>query len=520
VDHPASADSAAERVRHFLQLFAENITSVSAGGSTDDSASDLSPHFLANLKRSHSVPRIHQLLALSHRFHLTLGGAFKIFGFDLDRLQELNHHLNHERTRFVESYSFDRDRPVDVPAGLGAIGTLQRTAFLAELVSSWQEAIPIRSLAGPNWQRRATVYARIGTRDRTGLPKVPPGSLVAIEPVSLEERLAPNPEWVYFLQHGNAYLACACAVQDGRLFLITKNGNYAGQHDFLYPQEIRVVGRISSFSLGLPIRMTETAASVPQGKRAPLILPWEHNSLQTLLNAERTRLGVTEAQVRRASGYLRSAFGISLSPRTLRRYEHQRHTLPNTGVLLAMTIVNSLRFTDVLKAANLPFDDMQSYSLEALLKAKASEELPRLPNRAISPTPADLWQLLLRDRHEWPTLLSMAFPNPRRLEYQVLRIRQSSIFKGLDSLIRPGSIVLLDESTKLPNTHPHRRLQDWERPVYALQHKTHVLCGYLDYDGTHVSLVPHSQSGSIPRLTFLKHQVQLLGAVIGVASPL
>jgi hypothetical protein len=518
VNYPTSAHSAAEILRHLFHLFPQSPGFALAGRSEEESR--LRPDLLTNLLRSNSVPRPRHLLALSHRFHLTIGAAFRIFGFDLDRLQELDRHLNEERTRFVESYPFDRDRLVDIPEGLGPVNMFQRTAFLFELVPSWQEAIPIRSLAERNWQRQATVYARIGTKDGIGLPRVPPGSIVAITPLSAEERLAPDPDSVYFLQHGNGYLACACAVQDGRLFLITRNGNYAGRHDFQYPQEIRVVGRVSAFCVGLPIGATQPPIPVRHGEPAPLIFPWEHHSLHTLINAERTRLGVTEVQVRRASEYLQSAFGISISPRTLRRYEHQGRTHPNTGALLGMTLLNSLRFTDVLKSANLRPNDTENYSLETLLQANTREELPAFANRALPPTPIDRWQLLLKEWREWPALLSVMFPHPGKLGYRVLRIHQSSIFKGLDSLIRPDSIVLLDESTKLPNTQNHRSLQDWERPVYALQHNTHILCGYLDNDGTQVSLVPHSQAGSIPRISFLKHQVQMLGAIIGVASPL
>lgn len=519
MDHPTSARSAAEILQHLFHLSPQRVAPVFEGRYAEDPKSTLSPHLLANLRRSNSVPRPRHLLALSRRFHLTLGGAFKIFGFDLDRLRALDHRLNGERTRFVESYSFDRDRLVDIPASLGAPEMFQRTAFLAGLVSSWQEAVPIRSVTGRSWRHRDTVYARIGTGDGIGLPRVPPGSIVAIEPVSPEERSVPNPESVYFLQHGNAYLACACAVQDGRLFLITRNGSYFGRHDFLYPQEIRVVGRISGFSVGLPVSVGQPTV-VLQGQPAPLILPWEHKSLHALIKAERARLGITEAQVRRASEYLRSAFGVSISTRTLRRYEHLTRTLPNTGALLGMTLLNSLRFTDVLKSADLRLHDTLSYSLDTLLKANTPEEVPALPNRAPSPIPTDRWQLLLKEWREWPTLLSMTFPNPGKLEYQILRIHQSSIFKGLDPLIRPDSVVLLDESVKLPYTQNHRQLQDWQRPIYALQHNTQILCGYLDNDGTHVSLVPHPQASSSPRISFLKHQVQLLGEVIGVASPL
>jgi len=57
----------------------------------------------------------------------------------------------------VESYIFDRDRVIDIPADLGPLSAFQRTAFLSELVPNWDEAIPTRSVAGRNWQYQAMV---------------------------------------------------------------------------------------------------------------------------------------------------------------------------------------------------------------------------------------------------------------------------------------------------------------------------------------------------------------------------
>jgi len=69
--------------------------------------------------------------------------------------------------------------------------------------------------------------------------------------------------------------------------------------------------------------------------------------------------------------------------------------IPTTGVLLGMTLLNSLRFRDVLMAANLRPHDTQNYSLDTLLKANTHEELPALPARAPAPTPIDRWHLFL-----------------------------------------------------------------------------------------------------------------------------
>jgi hypothetical protein len=154
---------------------------------------DLSPNLLMNLRQSGSAPSPRQLHALKLRLSMTTGGVFKLFRYSLDRMREVEFLLNGERTWFVESYPFYRDRPVDLPGVLGEFSSFQHTAFLSELVVSWQQGVPIRALHGRHWQRDGFLYAQLGSSDALALPRIPPGSCVAILPIGEKERRNPAP---------------------------------------------------------------------------------------------------------------------------------------------------------------------------------------------------------------------------------------------------------------------------------------------------------------------------------------
>lgn len=483
------------------------------------SADDLSPNLLMNLRQFGSVPSPRQLYALKLRLSMTTGGVFKLFGYSLDSMRKVEFLLNGGRTGFVESYPFNRDRAVDLPGTLGEYGSFQRSAFLSELVVNWQQGVPIRSLHGAHWQKKGFLYAQLGTSDTLALPRIPPGSYIAIRPIGEKERQNPDPERVYFLQHGSGYLCCGCAVRQGALLLLAQNHTYAGPHEFLYPGQIRIVGRVVFFAVRLPF--TKSTDDLPKRahKPAPLIFPWEHTSLADLISAERLRFGITEAQLEKANEILELQLGTGVSARTLRRYEHEGERVPRTGVLLGLALVHSLRFTDVLRILNLWTDESRDYSLAALMSAGTNAELPLNFQLAKSPEPVALWQPFLDEWGEWPTLLSMAIPDLERWSHRILRINQSAWFKGLDPFIAPHSVVVLDEQDVLPPSHTERHQHNWERPLYAVRHEERTLCGYLEADATHFILVPHPLAATVARIAFRRTQTQILGRVVGVVSP-
>jgi hypothetical protein len=479
----------------------------------------LSPNLLMNLRQHGSIPSPRQLHALRLSLSMTIGGVFKLFGYSLDSMRKVEYLLNGERTRLVESYPFNRDRAVDLPGTLGEYGSFQRNAFLSELVVGWQQGVPIRALHGPHWQKNGFLYAQLGTSDTLALPRIPPSSYIAIRPIGEKERQNPAPERIYFLQHGSGYYCCGCAVRQGRLILLAQDHTYTGFHEFLYPGEIRIVGRVVFFAVHLPFAKSTDDLPKRAHKPAPLIFPWEHTSLADLISTERLRFGITEAQLEKANEILESQLGTGVSARTLRRYEHEGKRVPRIAALLGLALIHSLRFTDVLRILNLWTDESSAYSLAMLMSARTNAELPLSFQLAKSPEPVALWQPFLDEWGEWPTLLSMAIPNLERWGHRILRINQSAWFKGLDPFIAPHSVMVLDEQDVLPPAHTERHQQSWERPLYAVRHEERILCGYLEADATHFILVPHPLAATVARIALRRTQARILGRVAGVASP-
>jgi hypothetical protein len=475
---------------------------------------------LSNIRQFGTTPTPRQLQALKLRLSLTIGGVFRLFGYKLDSMRNIEALLNADRTRFVESYPFHRDRPVDLPGTLGHDRAFQDTAFLSDLVVRWQKQIPIRAIRGQHWQKNGFLYAQLGASDTLAMPRIPPGSHIAIRPIGEQERQNPDPMRMYFLQHGRGYHCCGCAVRQRRLWLITEDHNYAGPHEFFYPGEARIVGRVTSFGVRLPLARSSFALPWRTYRPAPLILPWEHRSLPELISAERQRFGIMEAHLGRAREIFESHLGASVSARTLRRYEQDKKRTPRTAVLICLALIHSLRLTDVLRILNLWTDESQHYSLNALMSATRFDDLPTSFPPAEVPDPVTRWQPLIDEWGEWPTLLSMAMPNLGEYGHRAIRINQSARFKGIDPLLAPHSVVILDEFDVSPPLHTESQKPHWDRAMYALRHEDRTFCGYLESHEANLVLLPHPAASGTPRMIFRRNRIQILGKLVAVVSPL
>lgn len=246
-------------------------------------------NLLSNLFRTKDHPTLHSVLEVADIFSLTLDGAHRLFGYELERIREYDSRLNAGRTHIIESYPFERDLLVDLPSQFGSDEVFGRNATLHDLVSDWQANIPIRVLEDSGWQRPGAFYVRVGTEDSLGA-SLPPGSVALVLPVDEAERLRPNPRTIYLLQFGNGYRCSRCVVTRGKLLLLVSRRRYNGPQEFAYPQSVRIAGRIKMFALGLPVPdypLLHTLPSLQQS--APLILPWEHSSMDRLFAAKHRR---------------------------------------------------------------------------------------------------------------------------------------------------------------------------------------------------------------------------------------
>ena len=160
------------------------------------------------------------------------------------------------------------------------------------------------------------------------------------------------------------------------------------------------------------------------------------------------------------------------------------------------------------------------FSLGAGMKAATFDDLPVGFAPAQAPDPITRWQPLLDEWGEWPTLLSIAMPDLGQWGHRMLRINQSAWFKGLDPLIAPHSVVVLDELKVTPPSRAENYRHDWYRPIFAVRHEGKTFCGYVEGHETNLVLLPHPSAFSTPRLVFRRRQAEILGQIVAVASPL
>lgn len=517
VYEPVSAHRKADMLSHLMLLARSRLQATGLSGHRVRDT--LNPDLIANIRRFGYTPSPRQLHEISQQLSLTIGGAFKLFGYSLEGVRNLDFVLNGTRTRLIDTFPFYSDRPVDLPAVLGDQSTFRETMFLADIVRSWRRGVPIRSIRGPNWRRQRLLHAQLGTTDGMALPAIPPGSIIAIAEIAQNERRKPDPNRYYFLQHHTGYCCCRCIVDQRRLLLITDGQKVDTSQEFLYPGQVRIIGRVISFATRLPVPEPQLLAYRMLQSKAPLVLPWEHPSLGSLLSSEKRRFGFTEAHLNEIGDVLEEQLGLRVSSRTLRRHERGAASTPRASVLLALAAVHSLRLSDVLKLLNLWRPEVHQHSLASLMGVKSLNELPSSFDPPSAPEPESQWQELLEQWREWPTLLSMTFPHLADRRHRLLRLNPSKRFPGLSPMIRPGSFAFIEEEDKSPPRNGPTGQDVWNRPIYAVRFQGEILWGYLEGSDTHLALQAHPSAG-VPRLHSPRSRVQILGRVIAIASPL
>jgi hypothetical protein len=352
------------------------------------------------------------------------------------------------------------------------------------------------------------------------LPRIPPGSIIAVKEIGENERRNPDPGRHYFLQQHAGYICSRCVVEKGRLLLITRGQKISTRQEFEYPGEARIVGQVVSFACKLPApALGPLASDLTWSRETPLLLPWEHASFSSLLTAEKLRFGITEAHLTRLAPILKEQLGFALSSRTLRRYDRNENTSPRTAVLLAIAAVLSLRPSDVFRVLKMWSPTVQQLSLTTLLDVERAVDLPLPFDAPPRPEPFNQWNELLEQWGEWPSLVSMTFPRLGTGQEHFLRLSQTRQFGGLHPIIGDGSIVDIDDQDVQPPKNGRNEQEGWNRPIYALRHRGGILFGYLESDETHLALQPHPLAG-VPRILFSRAGVQILGRVTAIASPL
>lgn len=300
---------------------------------------------LSNLPRTNEHPTLRTLLEIAEIYSLTLEGAHRLFGYSLKEIREYDLHLNGGRTHIFESYPFERDLVIDLPARLAPTESFTVDAFLRNLVLEWQTDVPLRALEEEGWEQPGTYYVHVGTEDSFG-SSIPPGALALVEPIGETEKALPNPRNIYLLQFANGYRCSHCVVTGDKLRLFSTRRMYLGREEFAYPGSVRLAGRIRMFALSLPLPEYPVPLSLPSGTRgADLILPWEHGTRDRLFLTKHRRFKKSIEEEVSAQEFLSERLHAKLSGRSERRYRRPTSSDPHVNALIHLALAHVARYT-------------------------------------------------------------------------------------------------------------------------------------------------------------------------------
>lgn len=475
-------------------------------------------HLISNLNRISEHPTLTLVLQISELLSLTVEGAHRMFGYNLGSMREYDMRLNGGRTHIVESYIFERDRIVDVPSEFAAAEAFRSDATLGDLIRRWQYDVPVRSLRGRGWSRPGAFYIHVGTKDSAGT-SLPAGSLALVEPIGREEESRPNPRAIYLLQFGDGYRCSHCVVTRGKLQLISRARTHRNL-EFLYGHTVRIVGRIRMFALALPQPEYELDGNlVPYRGTAALLLPWEHSSRAQLLATKYKRFRRTHEEEAAVREFLEQQLQTQMSARTERRYRNNDTSEPHVSGLMHLTIAHFARYSDSLRISGATVTDKGRFSLEAARNANYLADLYDLQHRQVSaPGPPEVWDARRLEFVEWPSLLSLKFPQLRRWDDRVIRVAEGISMQGLEPPIAPGSWLLLERLATAPDTHSDATKRGWSRPFYVFRRGLKMFYGYLQRDGNCYTLLTHPSEAN-SRVTFRHDELHALSRVCGIAVP-
>jgi hypothetical protein len=515
---PVSRNEIVEKIEHLSALHRQSQPTNASEARAQDRREAATRTLLANIPRTKHHPTLKTLLEVANNFSLTVEGAHRLFGYNLASIRTFDLMLNGGRTHIIDSYGFERDVLIDLPVRLASEEMFSSNRMLQDLVIEWQRDVPFRVIDRDPWHQPGTFYVHIGTEDSLG-SSLPPGSIAIVEPIDAAEISKPSPRSIYLLQFSHGYRCGYCVVSQGRLHFISSDRTTSKAQGFPYPSTVRIAGRIKAFTLSLPSPEYPNLQSLPsQGRGAGLILPWEHRTRDRLFDTGHRRFERSKEQEKAIRAFLEQELQTRFSERTERRYRQPSSSQPHVDALISMTLANMARYRDSLLTSGVVLSDTKRYSLQALLKAQQPDDLLQVRPSADFPSPSEIWRQRRNEFIEWPSLLSLKFPQIQLWQDRILRLSEATSLQGLDPPLSSGSWVLLEKLPAMPDTHADLKKTGWSRPIYVLQRGLQAICGYLDRDENRYVLLSSHQEGQ-NGIFFGRDELTSLSRVAGVAVP-
>jgi len=306
-------------------------------------------------------PSIYQLAALSRITNYRLCDWLAVFGFWLDDIPRLQLLLRPKRTVLLDSSIYDENAWIPW--------------FVEKSNSTPPPIAPLRQILTRGSPKRARellsldvarfLYAKIGTEDSTAFPEIAAGSIVRIDTrraadILSEAKGIPSSQ-IFLIEHGFELSCCHLqrSSEDGILILSTQSP-FPGS-ELILGREVKIYGAVDA-----EIRLVNSNSGVSTSGTAPrssqrsyaqdLHLP---TTLKELIRVSRMRTGLSFRQASEASERIAQTlrdrkYFASIS--TLSDYETLTALPRQVQKIITLSILYSIRFWDLLHAANVNFE--------------------------------------------------------------------------------------------------------------------------------------------------------------------
>jgi transcriptional regulator with XRE-family HTH domain len=237
------------------------------------------------------------------------------------------------------------------------------------------------------------------------------------------------------------------------------------------------------------------------------------------LKRARERWKLTYREVEKASQQIAARRGSDEFAIALSRLAdiENKGTVPTIYRIYSLCAIYRLELEEVLRWYGVPAEMLAAESLQtplglthaAPLQTSGIFTIPQPPNCEIDLDSTSFLSHVIR-RWGKSGLSLLNGWDLREHRFGFIGLEDSS----MHPVLHPGSIVLIDES--------RRRILDagWsselDRPIYFLEHRSGVLCGWCSVLDSRIVVLPHPSSQQRPAV-FEIGEVDIIGQVVGVA---
>jgi transcriptional regulator with XRE-family HTH domain len=241
------------------------------------------------------------------------------------------------------------------------------------------------------------------------------------------------------------------------------------------------------------------------------------------LKRVREKLKLTYRDVENASRQIAARRGSEEFVIALSRLAdiENKGTAPSIFRIYTLCAIYRIDYEEVLRWYGVPREDLESESLNIQLRETHLAHFAE--NRQITgPHPHDAeidlnkTTFLSHVIRRWGKL-PLNFLNGidlRRYRYGFIGLEDWSMYP----LIQPGALVAIDESRR------KIAVDGWsseiDRPIYFFEHRSGYLCGWCSSMESRILIQPHPSSCRDPLVFELQTEIDVIGQVVAVASPL